>query len=88
MGQSRKSTHRETLTAVKTQNFSKRKAEAAGWQVSVSTYQLNDKFYCTVDNVNPGAWIAKTEGTTREETEKKALERAQELLAQTRKVKV
>ncbi len=88
MGQSRKSTHRETLTAVKTQNFSERKAEVAGWQVNISTYQLGDKFYCTVDNVSPGAWIAKTEGATREEAEKKALVRAQELLAQTRKVKV
>ena len=60
----------------------------AGWDVNVTSYQLGNRFYCTVDNVSPGAWIAKTEGTTREEAEGKALERAAELLAKTRKIPV
>ncbi len=70
------------------QNYSKRKAQAAGWEINVTSYQLGDRYYCTVDNVSPGAWIAKTEGATREEAEKKALDRATELLAKTRKIKV
>lgn len=73
---------------MKAQNFSQRRAEAAGWLVNIASYQLGDKFYCTIDNVSPGAWIAKGEGSTREEAEKKALERATELLARTRKFKV
>ena len=56
--------------------------------MNITSYQLGDRFYCTVDNVSPGAWIAKTEGSTQEEAEKKALERAAELLAKTRRVKV
>ena len=73
---------------MKPQNYSKRRAEAAGWEVNVTSYQLGDRFYCTVDNISPGAWIAKTEGATREEAEKKALDRAAELLAKTRILKV
>lgn len=73
---------------MKPKNYSSRKTEAAGWQVNVTSYQLGDRFYCTVDNVSPGAWIAKTEGATREEAEKKALDRASELLAKTRRVAV
>ena len=73
---------------MKPQNYSKRKTEAAGWEVNVTSYQLGDRFYSTVDNISPGAWIAKTEGTTREEAEKKALDRAAELLAKTRKIQV
>jgi hypothetical protein len=73
---------------MKPQNYSKRRLEVAGWQVNVVSYQLGDRYYCTVDNVSPGAWIAKTEGATREEAEKKALDRAAELLAKTRRMKV
>ena len=67
------------------QNYATRKTEAAGWQVNVTSYRMGDRYYCTVDNVSPGAWIAKTEGATREEAEKKALDRAAELLSKTRK---
>ena len=74
--------------SMKPKNFSQRKTQAAGWEINVSSYQLGDKFYCTVDNVSPGVWIAKTEGASREEAEKKALERAAELLSRTRRVKV
>lgn len=73
---------------MKPENYSRRRTQAAGWEVQVTSYQLGDRFYCTVDNVSPGAWIAKTEGSTQEEAEKKALERAAELLGKTRKLKV
>ena len=73
---------------MKPQNYSKRKTQTAGWEVNVTSYQLGGRFYCTVDNVSPGAWIAKTEGSTREEAEKKALDRAAELLSKTRKISV
>jgi hypothetical protein len=72
---------------MKPQNYSKRKVQVAGWEANVTTYQLGDRWYCTVDNVSPGAWITKTEGASREEAEQKALERAAELLAKTRRVK-
>ena len=73
---------------MKPQNYSQRKTQAAGWAVNVTSYQLGDRFYSTVDNISPGAWIAKTEGATREEAEKKALDRAVELLSKTRRMQV
>ena len=73
---------------MKAKNYSTRKTEVSGWPVNVTSYQLGEHYYCTVDNVSPGAWIAKSDGLTREEAEKKALERAAELLAKTRKIKV
>lgn len=71
---------------MKPQNHSKRKTKVGEWDVNVVSYKLGDRFYCTVDNVSPGAWIARTEGTTQEEAEKKALDRAAGLLARTRKI--
>ena len=73
---------------MKAKNFSQRKAQAAGWPVNITTYQLGHQYYCTVDNVSPGAWIAKSEGSSREDAEKRAIERATELLAKTRKIPV
>jgi len=59
--------------------------EWEGWKIKLTSYRLGDRYHCTADNVEPGAWIARTEGATREEAEKKALERARQLLARTRK---
>lgn len=73
---------------MKPQNHSKRKIRVAGWDVNVTSYQLGGRYYCTVDNVSPGAWIARTEGGSREDAEQKALARAGELLGRTRKMPV
>jgi hypothetical protein len=56
-----------------------------GWQVKLTSYRLGEVYYCTADNVSPGANIARAEGATREEAENKALERAQQLLGRTRR---
>ena len=55
------------------------------WQVNLTSYKLGDVYHCKADNVSPGAWLARTSGSTREEAEQKALERAQELLSRTRR---
>lgn len=70
------------------QNYSERKVELAGWEVNLTTYQLGDVFHCKADNVSPGAALARTTGATREEAENKAIEKAQERLARTRRHKV
>ena len=67
------------------QNYSERKVELAGWEVNLTTYQLGDVFHCKADNVSPGAALARTTGATREEAENKAIEKAQERLARTRR---
>lgn len=52
--------------------------------ITVTSYRLGDRYYCTVDNVEPGARIARGEGATRAEAERIAIEKVAARLAQTR----
>ena len=67
------------------EDYTERKDQIDGWPVNIVTYRIGDKYYCTIDNVDPGARFARAEGATREEVERAALEKAQRYLKQTRK---
>jgi hypothetical protein len=67
------------------EEFQERKVEVGGWQVNLSSYKLEGTWHCKADNVSPGAALARTTGATREEAEQKALQRAEELLARTKR---
>jgi rhodanese-related sulfurtransferase/glyoxylase-like metal-dependent hydrolase (beta-lactamase superfamily II) len=71
--------------SVKPTNFSERILEVAGWKLRLTSYELGGKYFCKADNVEPGACIARTEGTTKEECEQQALEKAQDYLSKTRR---
>ena len=73
---------------MKAEQYKEVKDQIAGWPVKISSYKLGDKFYVTIDNVSPGAWICKTQGATLEEAEKEARTKAAEMLGRTRKMKV
>ena len=70
---------------MKPQDYEERKIEIEGWPLNITSYKLSDLFYCKIDNVSPGAWLARATGATRKEAEQKALERANQLLARTRR---
>ena len=70
---------------MRSEEFSERRAELSGWQVNIVSYRIGDRFYCTIDNVDPGARFARAEGATREEAETAALEKATRYLQQTRR---
>jgi hypothetical protein len=70
------------------QHYLERLVEIDGWQVNLTSYQLEDTFHCKADNVSPGAWLARTTGATREEAEQRAIERARTLLSRTRRQNV
>jgi hypothetical protein len=70
---------------MKPEDYIERKIEIEGWPVNVTSYKLGDQYHCKVDNVSPGAWLARTQAPTREAAEAKALERAKQLLARTRR---
>ncbi len=55
-----------------------------GWPVRFTSYRLGDRYYCHVDNVEPGAVIARAETTTREEAEGSAREQARRRLSRGR----
>jgi hypothetical protein len=69
---------------MKVEEYQERRVEVAGWPVNVTSYRLGEVFHAKADNVSPGASLARTTGATREEAEKKALDRAEQLLARTR----
>jgi hypothetical protein len=56
-----------------------------GFPVRIITYRLESTWYSTVDNVEPGARIARAEGPTRDEVEAVALEDAARRLERTRR---
>ena len=73
------------MSATQAEAFQERRVDVGGWPVNVASFKLADVFHCRADNVSPGATLARTTGSTRQEAESKALERAQVLLARTRR---
>jgi len=73
---------------VKPEEHSRRSQELAGWAIEIETYKLGDVYHCTIANADPGARFARADGSTREEAESRAIEKATRYLAQTRKFEV
>ena len=69
---------------MRAEDYQRRRQEIAGWPVGIMSYRLGDRFFCEVDNVSPGARIARAEGATREEAERAALGDAERRLGRTR----
>ena len=70
---------------MKVEEHHERKMEIEGWPVHLTSYRIGETYHCTLDNVSPGANLARTTGLTREEAENKAIQRATERLAQTKR---
>ncbi len=70
---------------MKPENYSERKVDVDGWEVNLTTYQLGNKWHTKADNVSPGAALARIVADTREDAEDRALARARELLARTKR---
>jgi hypothetical protein len=69
---------------VKAESYTTRKAELDGWPIVIESYRAGERFFCTVSSADPGARFARSEGTSQEEAERVALEKARRYLAQTR----
>ena len=67
------------------EEFREHREDLGGWPVNIVSYRVGDRFYCTIDNVDPGARFARAEGATREEAESAAREKAERYLQQTRR---
>jgi hypothetical protein len=88
VGKSGESSGRETVDSlqeknVKVEEYSKRQQRVRQWKLNIVSYRLGDQYYCTVDNVEPGATLERAQGLTRDEAEAKAFEKAEGLLAKT-----
>jgi hypothetical protein len=70
---------------MKAEDYTERRETVDGWPIHIVTYRIGDKYYCSIDNVDPGARFARAEGTTREDVERVALTKAKKYLGQTRR---
>jgi hypothetical protein len=68
---------------MRAEDYQRRRQELAGWPVGIVSYKLGERFICEIDNVNPGARVARAEGATREEAERAAIESAERRLGRT-----
>ena len=55
------------------ENFQQENSEINGVAVRIVTYQIGDRFFCHVENKDPGATIARGEGLTRDAARQQAL---------------
>ena len=70
---------------MKAEEYTERNDTIDTWPVHIVTYRIGETYYCTIDNVDPGARFARAEGATREDVERTALEKAKKYLGQTRR---
>ncbi len=61
-----------------------REETVENWPVRIVSYCVGPIWYAAVENIDPGAKIARSDGTSREEAERRALDKARERLARTR----
>jgi hypothetical protein len=67
------------------EEYRRRADTVHGWPINVTSYRIAERYYCTIEAADPGARIARSEGATREEAERDALETATKYLGQTRR---
>jgi hypothetical protein len=70
---------------MKAEDYAERNETIDTWPIRIVTYRIGNKYYCTIDNVDPGARFARAEGATRIDVETAALEKARRYLRQTRR---
>ena len=71
----------------KPEEYSEQKTQLAGWPITIVTYRLGSTYHTTIDNTDPGAWVVKAQGATKQEAEAKAMKEAQALLEKVKKSK-
>jgi hypothetical protein len=71
---------------LRSEEFRETKQELDGWPINIVSYRIGSTYYCSIDNVSPGARVARAEGPTREAAESTALEKAARYLKQTRRM--
>ncbi|MGA9521593.1 MAG: hypothetical protein WBV82_09025 [Myxococcaceae bacterium] len=73
------------MLTFKPSEYGHRLGELEGWAIAITSYRLQDRFFCKIDNVSPGAIIARAQADSMEEAEAKAFEAARRRLAATRR---
>ena len=70
---------------LKSEDYREHRQELDGWLITVVTYRVGERFYCTIESVDSGARFARAEAPSREQAETLALEKAGRYIKQTRR---
>lgn len=70
---------------MRVQEYQERKDRIAGWPVAIRSYRLGATYHVTIQNEEPGAWVAKADGPTLAVAEATARREAAERLAKTKR---
>ncbi len=73
------------MSRFRAEEYEQRREVVDGWEIGITSYRLADRCYCKVDNVSPGALIARAVAPTKAEAEGSALAHARARLATTRR---
>ena len=65
---------------LKADDFSVNTREISGLTVSITSYKIGNRYYCHIDNIDPGATIVRLDGESKEEVIQTALEKAMQRL--------
>jgi len=78
------SDRRSVVDELKAEEHKREEVELGGWPAGVTTYRIGDMWICKIDNVSPGATVARARGKTRDEAVGTATAAATRRLAATR----
>ncbi len=66
-----------------TEDYREEFRDVDGTKVCITTYKIGNEFYCHIYNAEPGATIARANGSTAETAVQKALDKAAARIKQT-----
>ena len=69
----------------KVSDHQERLLELEGWKARLISYRIGDIFHAKVDNVDPGANVARASGSDRDQVEAHVIQVAQERFQATRR---
>lgn len=78
----------DTKTDLRAEEFKREETTLGGWPVGITTYRVGENWICKIDNVSPGAIVARGRGATRDEAVASASARAAPRMASTRRVAI
>ena len=61
---------------IKVEGHESEQTELNGVQIKITSYQIGERYFCHVTNIDPGATIARGEGSSRDEAREVALSKA------------
>ncbi len=76
------------MSIIRAEEYEEEMTELAGWPARVCSYRIADRWSAKVDNVSPGAIVARGEGASREIAKEDALGHARKRFKLTRRVQV